>query len=252
VRNRTRFSSTRFSRLLVVALPLTFIAAAASLLIGPAAATAAGDSGPDTCLEGYVWRDAVPNDHVCVTPATRSQAAADNSQAAARRDPTGPFGPNTCVSGYVWRVAVPTDLVCVTPAIRSQTAADNATGADRRASLNIWFTHWTVPPVCNGSTCTVGSTDNIPRFKINGDHFNLGQVYVGVFRFSDNSPIWATTITATFHAGFVAGSFGVQAPVFDCAAINAAGGNDAYLQAYDYITTRWSAPINVHANCAVL
>ena len=25
--------------------------------------------GPDTCKQGYVWRDAIPGDHVCVVPA---------------------------------------------------------------------------------------------------------------------------------------------------------------------------------------
>jgi hypothetical protein len=233
-------------------LALAFVTVAASSLFGAPTASAAGDYGPDTCLEGYVWRDAVANDHVCVTGATRGQAAADNAQAAARRDPNGPYGPYTCVNGYVWREAIPTDYVCVIPAVRSRTAADNASRADRWASLRIWMTHWTVPPDCHGDVCTIGSTDDIPRFKINGDHFNVGRVYVGVFRLSDNSALWSTNLTASFHSGFIAGSFGAQANVFDCGAIGASGGNDAYLRAYDYVTTRWSAPIYVHANCAVL
>ena len=43
-----------------------------------------GPFGPDTCVSGYVWREAYPNDHVCVLPATRTQAGSDNSQAAGR------------------------------------------------------------------------------------------------------------------------------------------------------------------------
>ena len=45
-----------------------------------AIATAAGeaDNGPNTCVNGYVWREAVPGDHVCVTPATRQQVHDDN------------------------------------------------------------------------------------------------------------------------------------------------------------------------------
>lgn len=39
-----------------------------------------GPYGPDTCISGYVWREAVANDRVCVTPAVREQAARDNSQ----------------------------------------------------------------------------------------------------------------------------------------------------------------------------
>jgi hypothetical protein len=89
--------------------------------------------GPDTCRQGYVWRDAFPNDHVCVTPQTRQQIWDDNRQASARRDPTGPYGPDTCKQGYVWREAIPSDHVCVTPATRQQAQYDNRQAAQRRA-----------------------------------------------------------------------------------------------------------------------
>src|SRR5262249_2014866 len=70
--------------------------------------------GPDTCKNGFVWREARPGDNVCVTPQTRSQTAADNRMAAFRRSPNGgPYGPSTCKQGYVWREAFPGDLVCV-------------------------------------------------------------------------------------------------------------------------------------------
>jgi serine/threonine-protein kinase len=88
----------------------------------------------DTCVQGYVWREAVPRDHVCVTPETRAQAAQDNSLAASRRSPTGgAYGPDTCLQGYVWREAVPGDHVCVTPETRTQAAQDNSLAASRRA-----------------------------------------------------------------------------------------------------------------------
>jgi LGFP repeat len=91
--------------------------------------------GPDTCRQGYVWREATPTDHVCVTPATRGQTRDDNSQAASRRQPGGgAYGPNTCRQGYVWREALPGDQVCVTPATRTQAARDNAIAANRRAT----------------------------------------------------------------------------------------------------------------------
>jgi microsomal dipeptidase-like Zn-dependent dipeptidase len=90
------------------------------------------DYGPDTCLPGYVWREAYPGDRVCVTGPTRAQAAADNAQAAARRDPQGPYGPDTCLPGYVWREATLGDHVCVLPSVREQTAQDNRTAASRR------------------------------------------------------------------------------------------------------------------------
>jgi hypothetical protein len=42
------------------------------------------DYGPDTCIYGYVWREARPSDHVCVIPGTRTQAARDNAAAPGR------------------------------------------------------------------------------------------------------------------------------------------------------------------------
>jgi hypothetical protein len=37
-----------------------------------------GHFGPDTCLTGYVFREAFPGDHVCVEPRTRNAAMTDN------------------------------------------------------------------------------------------------------------------------------------------------------------------------------
>jgi len=82
--------------------------------------------GSDTCIQGFVWREAVPSDHVCVTPQVRQQTRSDNSQADVRRSPTGgPYGPDTCIQGFVWREAFPGDHVCVTPQTRAQAAQDN-------------------------------------------------------------------------------------------------------------------------------
>jgi hypothetical protein len=86
---------------------------------------------PNTCKQGYVWREAYPGDVVCVTPAVRAQAAADNAQAAPRWVP-GAYGPHTCIRGYVWREARNGDDVCVIPQTREQARADNAQAAARR------------------------------------------------------------------------------------------------------------------------
>jgi hypothetical protein len=89
-------------------------------------------AGSDTCVKGYVWRQATPDDHVCVTPAVRSQTQSENAQAYDNADPTkGVYGPNTCSSPYVWRIADDLDYVCVTPATRAQTLADNAAAGSR-------------------------------------------------------------------------------------------------------------------------
>jgi hypothetical protein len=90
-------------------------------------------SGPNTCKNGYEWRQADNYDYVCVTAAERAQVAADNA-AAPSRWVNGPSGPHTCISGYVWRQAYRTpspDEVCVTPAQRSQAAADDAAASSR-------------------------------------------------------------------------------------------------------------------------
>lgn len=80
----------------------------------------------DACKQGYVWREAFPGDHVCVTPGTRAGAARDNRMAKSRiKRGGGAYGPDTCIKGFVWREANRADHVCVRPEIRRQTAEDN-------------------------------------------------------------------------------------------------------------------------------
>ena len=66
---------------------LAVAAATLALAAVAAPALAAGDYGADTCLNGYVWREAVPSDHVCVTTMVRTQTAQENAAAAAHRSP---------------------------------------------------------------------------------------------------------------------------------------------------------------------
>lgn len=90
--------------------------------------------GPQTCVNGFVWRGAGPNDYACVHPAVREQTWIDNGEAASRRNPYGgPYGPNTCLDGYVWREAFPNDFACVTPETRAQAWFDNAHQDERQA-----------------------------------------------------------------------------------------------------------------------
>ncbi|WIM92736.1 FHA domain-containing protein [Actinoplanes oblitus] len=91
------------------------------------------DPVPDACLSGFVWREAVADDHVCVPPETRDQALADNAAADSRRSPTGgDYGPDTCLPGYIWRLVTPADLVCVTPEVHDQVETDNGLAGSRR------------------------------------------------------------------------------------------------------------------------
>lgn len=82
--------------------------------------------GPDTCVQGRVWREAKPNDHVCVPVATRTQTRDENNRAPGLVDPDpgGPFGVDRCKSGFVWREAIPGDHACVDPPVRGQARRD--------------------------------------------------------------------------------------------------------------------------------
>lgn len=82
--------------------------------------------GPDTCRNGFVWREAAIHDRVCVRPASRSLASRENGTAHRRIDPAGAYGPFTCVAGFVWREAFPGDAVCVTPERRQAVRVENA------------------------------------------------------------------------------------------------------------------------------
>jgi hypothetical protein len=90
-----------------------------------------GAQRQDMCKQGFVWRDAVAEDRVCVTPATRDQAKRDNAAAGGRWTP-GPYGPETCKDGYVWREVTPKDRVCVTPEVRDRVLDDNSQSAARK------------------------------------------------------------------------------------------------------------------------
>lgn len=82
----------------------------------------------DDCAPPYVWRLAVPSDHVCVTEDSRKQVEIENQRAAERRQVSGggAYGPDTCLDGYVWREAFEGDTVRVLPERRAQVRTENA------------------------------------------------------------------------------------------------------------------------------
>jgi hypothetical protein len=220
--------------------------------IGLAAVVAApgfanGDFGPDTCLNGFVWRDAAPVDHVCVTPAVRSQAAADNAQAAAHRSPIGgPFGPDTCLQGYVWRDAFANDHVCVVPATRSQAAADNQAAASRRAAPALGLSRYTPPQSpCDGDVCST-TNDTAARFQANADHINIGQVRLFLRRI-DGTRIKSWTINATPRQGAPGGRIAFRTGRLDCGSPS-----NAYFQLQDLASGRLSPRRFVRTGCATL
>ncbi|GAA2926832.1 hypothetical protein GCM10020221_23450 [Streptomyces thioluteus] len=243
---RSTYRNARTARATLVG-TVVVTAAAAVLTASPSAS--AQDFGPDTCLQGYVWREARPSDHVCVTGATRDRARYDNSQAVNRRDPGhGGYGPYACREGYVWREAFKGDMVCVEPPTRTQARQDNQLADSRKVSARLWKTTWTPGPRCNGDTCT--TTNDHPRIKLNGDHYNFGQVKAFVRRSSDNRLLWSGSATARAQQGHAGGSFGIRTDVIDCS--RPGQRPNGYAQAYDVVSGRWSARVPVTIGCYVL
>jgi hypothetical protein len=99
------------------------ILAGTTLAVTP---SAQAQYGPYTCANGLVWREAVPNDLVCVNSAWRQKTRDENAIGPSRRQPGGgAYGPDTCRQGYVWRETRPTDHVCVPPRSRSDNRRSN-------------------------------------------------------------------------------------------------------------------------------
>src|SRR5215208_3433730 len=65
----------------------------------PPASTTTPEVAKDSCAQNFVWREASPQDHVCVTPATRQQTADDNRQASTHIAPR-PGVPDACATAY--------------------------------------------------------------------------------------------------------------------------------------------------------
>jgi hypothetical protein len=237
--------STRARAHIALAAVAALVMASAVLTFGGSSARA--DYGPDTCLNGFVWRGAIPTDHVCVTTAIRTQTAADNAQADARRDPNGgPYGPDTCLQGYVWRGVVATDHVCVTPATRSQVAVDNAQAAARRNDVRIAVNTW-IPNTgsCDGDVCTKTS-DDAPRYRVIADRLNVGSAFIGLYRLSDGRRLWSRWVTVPGKGG-PGGVLSYRTDRLRCS-----GPSNAYFRVMDGSSHRWSARVNVATGCATL
>jgi hypothetical protein len=86
-----------------------------------------GAFGAHTCVDGYVWRNAVDGDDVCVSPEVYALTAFDNGAAANRIAPRT----DLCIDGFAWREATFDDHVCVEPWVRQQTISDNLQAVSR-------------------------------------------------------------------------------------------------------------------------
>jgi hypothetical protein len=223
------------------------LTAALALAALAAPALAADGHGKDTCLNGFVWREAAPTDHVCVTPMVRMRTAQENDAAAARRSPTGgPFGPNTCLNGYVWRAAVASDVVCVPPPRRQQARNDNAQAAARRNSLHVWLTFYRPSQQpCTGDPCS-HSSDDAQRYRVRADHVNVGTATV-ILRRTDTGAqrTWRAQVRQNPNAP--GGLLGFASGVLRCP-----GAANAYFAVRDPVSLRWSVRVPVRTGCATL
>lgn len=139
--------------LIVAALGL--VAMTAVFTAPPAGAAAAG-----TCKNGFVWREAVGGDLVCVTPTSRQIARDENALGPSRTAPGSTF----CRNGFVWRESRPSDLVCVPPTARDRVLQENY-----RALENV------VDPYSMGGTMNVGvwtRSDQLYKYVV-GSAFGL-------------------------------------------------------------------------------
>jgi hypothetical protein len=135
----------------------------------------------------------------------------------------------------------------VTAATRWQAAYDNSQAAARRDSLRLWHSTYTIPPVCNDGICHSTSTDSIPRYRLQGDHINVGLVTVQLRRNRDNALLRQWTVNSTPASWTPGGQFSLDTGVFVCN-----GASDSYFRVFDPVSTRWSSPYYVSTICSVL
>ena len=204
--------------------------AAASLLAGASApASAAGDHGPLTCLDGYVWRQATPRDHVCVTPEVRAQTAQDNRLAPSRASATATtFGPDLCGPGYVWREAVPGDHVCVAPATWQQVHDDNLTAGARRNALRVKIER-------DAATRT---------YRVHADGINVGVARVAIFRPGRATPARSWSVAARPSAMGPGGELWLDTRLPVCTTHP-----NAILRVRDPSSLRWSSSRRIATGC---
>jgi hypothetical protein len=110
---------------------LPFVLGLSVLLTASVSGSPAAAQDATTCLQGYVWRVARPDDLVCVTPQSRSVVEAENAAASTRREPGPREGVFWCLPGFVWREAFEGDTVCVPPPARDRVKAENAQASSR-------------------------------------------------------------------------------------------------------------------------
>ncbi|RBQ16414.1 hypothetical protein DP939_31185 [Spongiactinospora rosea] len=144
-----------------------------------------GPWGPDTCKQGFVWREANRSDHVCVYPSSRSRAWVNSANAAfGLQDPSAPLriGGTSAYEEYY----APEDLVTwrVSGAFSRNSKVTFSTYGYRNGGWQL-ETGYTVDTDANGRIanngyihtfrCNLESSRRAKAFLVAADHAN-GQV----------------------------------------------------------------------------
>jgi len=221
-----------------------------------------GAYGPDTCLNGYVWRGAFPGDHVCVTSAVRDQAQQDNRLADARRSPTGgPYGRDTCLPGFIWRGAGPADHVCVTALTWRQTQDDNLAAQARRNALDLMVATYRPRDTCDGSD-SCQTTNPAAYYALRVARINVGTALVvlcnhGTQGERGNASRCRSAHDRVLNSWRVAVVPSPSGPGgllrwFTTGMPRCPGAKDSYFRVRDPVSGLWSASRGVTTKCSVL
>ena len=106
------------------------------------------------------------------------------------------------------------------------------------------------PATCVGAVCAIAS-DYDARYVVRADQINLGQAAVVLFRRSDDTPIWSTSVQVTPYGTRPGGWVSVQTGILNCAG-GANTAPNAYFRVKDGVSGRWSIPQYVTTGCAPL
>lgn len=250
-----RRSSKRSSRVRrLFGLSVTIIISASST------AFSQGDCsyGPDTCLQGYVWREAGPPDHVCVRPYVRQQRVTTTPKRGHAEIPTDPYGPDTCVQGYVWREAFPGDHVCVPRQTRSAAARENSQADARMYRTTFCRCTTAAPPpapppfpprvavtvldIRPSSMPLSSAAPSLIRAVIQSNAQTTSTLHIFVEEYPSGSGCWGSQHQTNGGADFTVGS-GLLTKVFNVAWFC------PWIQSR--ISSCWSSPRQGNVRCAV-